>query len=656
MGNPGAASPEGTRSSRWNFAARHEGRIALVLLLLITIPMFTKIFTSDFGTHLALGRQILQDRQIADKEFLNYPSLGMAQKNPVWFFQAVLYGVYSIGGEYAVSFLLWAIVFGIFWFLHRSCVLRGANPTFAVLAIFAFSGFLRIRVQPRPEMFTYLFVSLTIYLFSEFFFGKRKRMIYLFPPLLLVWANSHPTYLMAFLLCGAFTVDDLVRAAWNRDLSWEKIKPRLLPPVIVGGIGLIACGLNPTGYDSVLVPLQTITRGAVGGGDSAIMMSISELTPVKGTGMYWYYKAALAFAAVSLLVGAFGRKVYLLDLFLLAIAFKGAWDSARAVSMMGLFLSPGTSLHLTGFFERLAERAALRRSREKARAAERDLRSGRRKKGKTKKEIREDPERSTPPERGRFRLDPGRTAAGVLISAVLLLFGSATLSFSFSQLEYGAGITKHKFSFEAARFLRENPVPGRMFNFFDVGGFLDWQLYPQALTFLDGRTYSQKVFLEHQNVTGALPGWERILERHGVTYVVTKSVDSSGMILPIISALAASPDWSLVFSDGLFVVFVKHLPETEEYLKRHAIPKGNLYRQIILESYHYIYLGVSPGIAYLNIANMYQAMGDRKNAVQILRKAIEETGAPFLRSRLLQLEEGRTPEGPGRVNPHRIHD
>src|SRR4030042_1427135 len=99
----------------WDFLAQKKGLVAVALLFLATIPMLTKKFTSAFGT---------------------------------------------------------------FYFLHRSCLLRGANPALAVIAIFAFSGFLRIRIQPRPEMFTYLFISLTIFLFSEFYFGKRKRMIY----------------------------------------------------------------------------------------------------------------------------------------------------------------------------------------------------------------------------------------------------------------------------------------------------------------------------------------------------------------------------------------------------------------------------------------------------------------------------------------------
>ena len=92
--------------------------------------------------------------------------------------------------------------------------------------------------------------------------------------------------------------------------------------------------------------------------------------------------------------------------------------------------------------------------------------------------------------------------------------------------------TEHKFSFAAAEFLRKNPIPGNMFNFFDIGGCLDWQLDPQALTFIDGRTYSREVFQEHQTVTGALPGWKDVLRKYGIDYVVLKAVDSSGLILP----------------------------------------------------------------------------------------------------------------------------
>jgi hypothetical protein len=633
----------------WELTPKELNLVAFTLLFLITLPMLTKIFTSDFGTHIALGRQTVQTFTLPDKEFLNYPSLGQAQPNPVWLFQAVLYTVFSFGGAYAVSFLLWAIIFGIFLLLHRAMVLRGAHPLLAVAALFAFSGFLRIRIQPRPEIFTYFFIASTIFLLTEYYFGRRRWLVYLFPPLMLLWANCHPSYLMGLLLCGAFFLDALIRSAWRKDLSLVHLKEWVVPPLATAAAGLLLCGLNPMGYDSILAPIHAIMRGAVSGaGNDAVMMSISELTPVKGTGFFVYYKAALAAVVVSLILGAFGRKVYLLDLLLFAISFKGAWDSARAVSMMGLFLSPGISLHVTGFLERVRDWSAERERRE---TAKREKERGKGKSGGKGGKQQRPAERVLPSAQGDGRHTRGwlRPATAGLIVGSCLLFGVITLGFSFSQLEYGVGMTEHKFSFGAADFLRKNPPKGNMFNFFDIGGFLDWQLYPQALTFIDGRTYNTKVFMEHQTVTGGMPGWKDVLNRYGVSYVVTKTMDSSGMILPLIPTIANDPDWALVFSDGLFVVFVRNGPENRDLIARHRIPNQALHYHVIQEAYHYMYLGVSPVVAYQTMSNMYMLLGNRPVAARMLRNALEEVDDPMLRARLQQIEQGGSP--PARTHP-----
>ena len=606
-------NPQSDEKGRAPFFDR-QNLIVLLLLLLITLPMLTKIFTSDFGTHLAVGREIVQSYKIPTKEIWNYPSLGKNNGGGgEWGFAAILYLVYSAAGEYGVSFMIWAVVFSVFFLLYKATILRGGHPLIAVLSIFAFSGFLRIRIQPRPEIFTYLFIALTIYLLSEYYFGRRKKAIWFFPPLILVWANCHPTYLMAFGLCGAFFIDALARAAWNREFRWEKLEKWVLPPIGAGVFGVILCGMNPHGYGWMLAPLHMISRGA-GTGASAVLSAISELTPVAGTGMFIYFKTAVAFAVVSLVLGLVGRRVYLLDLMLCFIAFKGAWSSARAVSMMGLFLSSGAAIQLTGFVSMVG--AWLEKS-ETARVKE-----------KKKEKI---PQKSTAASSG--VLWKGGLVFGA-IALSLALFGLRTLSFSMRQLEFGIGITKHKFSFQAMEFLRQNPVPGQMINFFDIGGFLDWQLYPQALTFIDGRAYNRKVFHDHQTITSAMPGWESIVEDYGATYMVLKSVDSSGMILPIVLTLATHPRWELVFADGLFLIFVRDEPQTSEYIKRHRIDKKAIPLHIIDEAYHYSFLGVSPTQICDTQASMYLVLGEREKAIEVLRKGVEEADNPRARNLL----------------------
>ncbi len=41
------------------------------------------------------------------------------------------------------------------------------------------------------------------------------------------------------------------------------------------------------------------------------------------------------------------------------------------------------------------------------------------------------------------------------------------------------------------------------------------------------------------------------------------------------------------------------------------------------------------------MANMYLMMGDRREAIESLRRGLEEVDDPYLRGRLMQLEQGQ---------------
>jgi hypothetical protein len=442
---------------------------------------------------------------------------------------------------------------------------------------------------------------------------------------MLLWGNIHGSYLIGLILWGVFFTDALTRAAWKREFEWKKIKGWAAPQLVIGALGVAFCGLSPDGYSMLLMPLRVISRDKTGGGLQGTFMSISELTPVVGTGMYAYYKMAAAVASLALLLGLFGRRLFLLDVLLAAMAFKGAWESARAVSMIGLFLSPGISNQATGFLEWVYLRIKKPGPRQGKQAEPRPQR-----KRKSSEAGKEAEAQDASAESGILRrLNLAYHLAFGAVAFVLIGFGTVGHSFSFRQLEFGVGITAHKFSFRAAEFLRKNPIEGNMFNFFDIGGFLDWQLYGKAMTFIDGRAIRQDVFHDHQIVTAAIPGWEEKLERYGVDYIVLKSMDSSGTILPIVQVLANHPRWALVFSDGLFLIFVRDKPELGDYIRRHGINKAVIPRHIIMEAYHYMFLGVSPAQTYNTIVNHAPGHGaQRDKAVEVLRKGVEETGPP----------------------------
>jgi hypothetical protein len=180
-----------------------------------------------------------------------------------------------------------------------------------------------------------------------------------------------------------------------------------------------------------------------------------------------------------------------------------------------------------------------------------------------------------------------------------------------------------------------------MFNFFDIGGFLEWQLYPRKLTFIDGRGAGLPQFPEHQIVTSGMNGTENVFSKYNITYVVIKAVDSSGTVLPLVNYLAVRGDWELVFADGLMLVFVKDIPENRHIIERYRMPKGILNNHIVAELVHYTSLGVNKQFVYSTVANFYRQSNDPVNAGRYTEYFREASQVPWIVQAMDRVFSGR---------------
>jgi hypothetical protein len=175
-----------------------------------------------------------------------------------------------------------------------------------------------------------------------------------------------------------------------------------------------------------------------------------------------------------------------------------------------------------------------------------------------------------------------------------------------------------------------------MFNFFDLGGFVEWQVSPQKLTFIDGRAGT--TFRDHQRITGVEGDFENLFDQYNITYIVTKTVDSSGTILPLIKYLTESPKWELVFADGLAVIYVRNIPDNEGIIEKHRISKTIISQQIIRELLHSTYLGVNKFYVYITVGNIYMNGKDYANALKYFTLAREMKDNPGLAEMVSRLD------------------
>jgi hypothetical protein len=111
-----------------------------------------------------------------------------------------------------------------------------------------------------------------------------------------------------------------------------------------------------------------------------------------------------------------------------------------------------------------------------------------------------------------------------------------------------------RFPAAAVEFIRANRPPGPLFNSYNFGGYLIYQLWPDYPVFVDGRTdlYDDQFLRNYLKTALAHPNWQAQLEQYDIRLILIEKNS------PLDAALKATPDWNLIFEDEQAVIFQKH--------------------------------------------------------------------------------------------------
>jgi len=149
---------------------------------------------------------------------------------------------------------------------------------------------------------------------------------------------------------------------------------------------------------------------------------------------------------------------------------------------------------------------------------------------------------------------------------------------------------------KAAGYLLEHHVTGPIFNTYEQGGYLIWRMGPQERVFIDGRSLSETVYRDYNQILFNAGSYAdqvvgpraELLNRYGVHVVVMNAMDYvSGTLYPLALALAnpIGTEWQLVYDDSQAVVFERHPPPGTAVLSNKL---GRLLRHLDRECAAYI--------------------------------------------------------------------
>lgn len=178
---------------------RIDPNLYLIALFLIVL-LGHSWYGPDIWYHLFWGRDL-----VANGNWLPSPPVVFAQPipaNPYWLFQAVLYLGYSLGGIYMISLLFAALWMGIvvIWLRLSDVYKVPWGPWIAA----AFVICMQLRFEHRPEVISYFFLMLFIFLgervWTETGWSKVKLLALLVSQV--IWANSHGYFVLGPVIAG----------------------------------------------------------------------------------------------------------------------------------------------------------------------------------------------------------------------------------------------------------------------------------------------------------------------------------------------------------------------------------------------------------------------------------------------------------------------
>ncbi len=490
-GTRGSGGPLGTLWERVLGLDEHTVIVSLGFLCLFAAN-FMAPTDPDFWWHLRTGRLIAETGAVPHQDVFSYTALGQPWFAPEWLSELIMYGLYAVGG-YATLVAAFSLVVTAAYFVLYRLLLRLEVGRTVALALVVWAAVVRLaQWAPRPQLITFLFFAVALYVLFSYKQHGRAR-LWLLPLMTAVWVNVHGGHIVGLLLIGVFASGEVLNRITRRPSVpiW---------PLILTGLGSTAATLlNPYGLTALLEPLKYATTG------HASMRYIAEWQSVN---FHEYVFLPFALAIVLLmLVGSRGRLDFTHGLLVLVFTIM-ALQSVRHVVLFAIATAPVLALRLK----------------------ERDIR--------LVLEV-ETGKRATP----FLRLVP-MVLVPILLAFALITSPQSQARPTPSTVQYPA---------DGVAYLKENRLPGNIFNSYGWGGYLLYELYPDYPVFIDGRSdfYGDALMEEYARVGNITPQWRDVLQKYQVATVLIEK-DS-----PLAVLLASQTDWRKVFEGKVEQIFVR---------------------------------------------------------------------------------------------------
>lgn len=506
-----------------------------VLILASILFLLKPIVDYDFFWHLKTGEWIWQNGKLPDQDMFSYtgPAIPSASARFIltsyWFSQLMLHAAVLWNGMTGIILFRFLIAATLIAAMIRRK--QGDGVVYAaLLVLFAVSTF-KFYAFERPQVLSFLFFGILLFILEKIKAdastptgNDSARPAVSLALLMLVWANSHGGHIIGQVTLLVFLVMEGVKFIHPSLRPMAKKGYRYL--LIAGISGIVFSFINPNTYH---VFEFTMSYNSYGNSP----YTVNELLPMIGffnLSHDYVVFLYLFFMALSVVVLASSPK----EIDITQVTLLLGIGSYSFMHIRYAVFFPIAALPMLG--NRLSRERVIRWSR-------------------------------------------SLIVPLALFSAIFFAQDEFT---NITSAKEGRWIDNKTLPVEAANFIDANNINGNMYNYYDWGGYLIWRLAPERKVFIDGRSLDANVFWEsmligigHVKRSSGEQVWKSLLQKYGVTYILTNTSTPDGSVNPLVNKLLMDAEWVPVFyhQESNSMVLVKDVPANFEVIQKYAIPK-----------------------------------------------------------------------------------
>jgi len=453
---------------------------------------------ADMWWHLSAGKAMIEQGHILTTDTFSYTKHGEPWTNAFWLSDIVLYVSYKFGSYLGVALLASLIIVLVMALIYKQTAHTSSPLPLLIILLSTFA--IAPIWTPRPQIFSFLLLAILDFGLNRQYGFVLKRP-WLLVPIFVLWANVHGGFIWGFLVIFAFITGNGIDIFLKRENSLpNKLLVQLTAWTLASAFGI---ALNPNGLSIWKLPFYTVG------------VSIRSITEWGSPDFHQPGMHPILWLMFLLIIGL-GNSRNLLSWsdILKTIGFSYmAFVSQRSI---GPFVIVATPIIINSLNPVWTEWSLLLSS----------------KIGKI-----------SGPERKKYLPAFFATTLNILLLAIFA-FVTCLRAFSVSTPQEVHKGLPHK----AVEWLRENKPEGQMFNAYNWGGYLQWEL-PEYPVFIDGRAdlYGEVIINDWWKVVNATDDALTILDTWHVNFVL---LEPGWPILEILS----ENGWDILYKDDTAVI------------------------------------------------------------------------------------------------------